>query len=365
MHFIRFSDSLNLPPSLPLRPGVAYLGTGYDPLHDRTAPPMIYPTELRAQRGGDTDVAILERFSLPMSMIGRSADMFVGADDQSAGSDAGGIQVFENIAQYRAHHKSLRGLEDADAGFMDSNSAEVEELFSRGYVVAEQKTNVDNYNIQLRPLSQYDAESTYNMADRLLFKGKAAASVDMHLRHLEEETSKDIREYSWHGMDFRERPMTFLTPAALFSWSALPYCCFSFEGILEDNAFPADDFESFFTQILEQDMMIHNEDITFAKKQKIAREGSRSGYDVGGSTHYTCNREPSSKGVGKDKLDIPRPCNYRDFPRFMVRNVGRHSWHAGRGIGQSCTTSLVVVWTRVRVCACARVRVCACVRVSF
>jgi hypothetical protein len=325
---------------------------------------MIYPTELRAQRGGDTDIRILEKFSLPMSMIGQSTDTFLGAGE--------GLQVFENIAQWREHHLSVRGLENADAGFMDANAAEVDESFSRGYVVAEQVTITNSYKIQLRPLSQYDAESSYSLADQLLFKDKAAASVDMRRRHMGEETPVDIRPYSWHGMDFRQRPMTLLTPTLLNFWSALPYCCFSFEGIVNDNAFPADDFESFFTQLHEEDMMIHNEDITFAKKNK------------GGNMGYTCNREPSSKGVGKDKLDIPRPCNYKDFPRFMVRKT--HRWSAllacglrhraelydfagdrvdARGFVRvcACARMCVCACARVRVCACARVRVCVCARV--
>jgi hypothetical protein len=63
---------------------------------------MIYPTELRAQRGGDTDIRILEKFSLPMSMIGQSTDTFLGGGE--------GLQVFENIAQWRKHHLSMSTL---------------------------------------------------------------------------------------------------------------------------------------------------------------------------------------------------------------------------------------------------------------
>ena len=266
---------------------------------------MIYPTEQRAQRGGDTDVAILEKFSLPMSMIGQTANTFFGAGE--------GLQVSQNMEQWRKHQSSLRGLGDTDAGFMNADSAAIEEIFSRGYVVAEQVTSANNYNIQLRDMSQYDAESTYNMADRLLFnEGKTATSVDMRLRHLKEETDVDIRPYSWHDTDFRQRPLTLLTPATINFWAALPYCCFSPEGIVDDTAFPAGAAETFFTRIREKDLMLHNEDITFAKKNNIAQ---------GGNILYTCNREPSSKGVGKDKLHIPRPCNYKDFPRFMVRKT--------------------------------------------
>ena len=317
---------------------------------------MIYPTEQRAQRGGDTDIAILEKFSLPMSMIGQSANTFLGAEE--------GLRVSGNIAQWRGHQSSLRGLGDADAGFMDANSAEVEESFSRGYVVAEQVTSASSYNIQLRAMSQYDAESTYNMADRLLFnKGKTATSVDVHLRHLEEETAADVRPYSWHGTDFRQRPMTLLTPATINFWSALPYCCFSSEGIEDDDAFPNGSTETFFTHIHEMDLMIHNEDITFAKKNKTAQ---------GGNMRYICNREPSSKGVGKDKLHIPRPCNYKDFPRFMVRKTNHWSTLVACGLRHEAelddfaggrVDACGCVWMRVRVCECVRVCICACVRV--
>lgn len=291
----------------PFMPGINVLGVGYDALSNSMMSPILYPTEKRTVRGSGTDVSLLERFSLPMSSIGRRATALLKTGD-------GQFKVYETMEEWRAAVADSHGLRvGTPVRTFDTSAENVEEAFARGYVIAEKTNSFDFAKVQLRPMDDFDARLVYDQAGDLLYRG-GIPNIAMRTRDMDESmnTADTVSAYAWKGLDYRLRPTSFLHPAFVNAWSNLPYCCFSEKSLLIDEAFFPDQHSGFFMRNTESELI-----------QSNRRNSSNPRNE-----DFLCSDEKytrlKSHYEGELGLTVPKPCTFKDLPAIqkMIRNFG-------------------------------------------
>ena len=310
----------------PFMPGVNVLGVGYDALSNSMKTPILYPTEKRTVRGSGTDVSLLERFSLPMSSIGKRASTLLKMGD-------GQFVVYETMEEWRAAVAESHGLHvGTPVRTFDTSAEIVEEAFARGYVIAEKTYSFDFAEVQLRPMDDFDARLVYDRADDLLYRG-GTPNIAMRTREMDEtmHSADTVSAYAWKGLDYRLRPTSFLHPAFVNAWSDLPYCCFSEKSLLIDEAFYPDQHSGFFMRNTESDLIQSNQ---------RNHSNPRNEDFLCSDEKYTRLKSHYEDELG---LTVPKPCTYKDLPAIqkMIRNFGATYVTDGM-LGGSVTKSYVL-----------------------